>query len=553
MSDVFISYARADRDAVKALAAALEGYGYSVWWDRMLVGGSRFRSVILEQLNLARAVLVVWSKDSVKSHFVEDEAERARQVNKLIPVLSKNFDVASIPLGFGGYHAPLIDEFHRIIESLEALNVLGSMDSSPMGAGPELHDTEAPSSDAKDSSSEVEQRLIHECLDQARTAELAFMTKLERIREEIDKLQRSLPTISSSLLDLMRLRLKNEADESNMALKESREVVNSRFEALQAFRSAHNIPYELPHPREWTSFFVQSGSILFLGALVSLFLVPHVSGLINSFGEVLTLCLANLSVGLFAGAWLLRCARYVALKHRAWSVPLFVAVIAIAAFFNLLAGHVLADIHGDRAPTLMQVGRDLLDRKLDLSLSALGLSAVGISIFCLGVHAGFTMWGAYPGYRAPYNAWVAARTKLEVLALVVRSRLDVSLRKNLAELDGLHEGSREQETLLSKFADALERETSAIQNAYREIEKAFQATIERYRVALGEPASKPPSLFELQLTVRSAEVNDLRYYIRDVRARVSAAEGEITSGKEFLERVSLSLAAELRNSANNSR
>ena len=33
MSDIFISYARTNRDRAQALAAALDQRGYSVWWD----------------------------------------------------------------------------------------------------------------------------------------------------------------------------------------------------------------------------------------------------------------------------------------------------------------------------------------------------------------------------------------------------------------------------------------------------------------------------------------------------------------------------------------
>ena len=33
MTDIFISYSRADRQRISQLAAALEAHGYSVWWD----------------------------------------------------------------------------------------------------------------------------------------------------------------------------------------------------------------------------------------------------------------------------------------------------------------------------------------------------------------------------------------------------------------------------------------------------------------------------------------------------------------------------------------
>ncbi|NOX96384.1 MAG: TIR domain-containing protein, partial [Alphaproteobacteria bacterium] len=42
MPDIFISYARADRDRIEMLSSALERKGYSVWWDRDIAGGAEF-------------------------------------------------------------------------------------------------------------------------------------------------------------------------------------------------------------------------------------------------------------------------------------------------------------------------------------------------------------------------------------------------------------------------------------------------------------------------------------------------------------------------------
>ena len=42
MADIFISYARGDREQIATLSAALEQQGWSVWWDRHIDGGSAF-------------------------------------------------------------------------------------------------------------------------------------------------------------------------------------------------------------------------------------------------------------------------------------------------------------------------------------------------------------------------------------------------------------------------------------------------------------------------------------------------------------------------------
>lgn len=101
MAQVFISYAREDRDAAHALAQALEAAGLPTWWDRALVGGADFAAEIERQLQAVRVVLVLWSEASVASGFVRDESSRARDADKLMPV--RIADVR-LPLGFGSLH-----------------------------------------------------------------------------------------------------------------------------------------------------------------------------------------------------------------------------------------------------------------------------------------------------------------------------------------------------------------------------------------------------------------------------------------------------------------
>ena len=97
MADIFISYARADRDRIEKLASALEADGYSVWWDRNIHGGAQFAAEIAKQLDEAETVIVAWSAQSLGSEWVLDEASEARKQNKLIPI---RLDGAEPPLGF---------------------------------------------------------------------------------------------------------------------------------------------------------------------------------------------------------------------------------------------------------------------------------------------------------------------------------------------------------------------------------------------------------------------------------------------------------------------
>ena len=82
MIDVFISYKRDDRDDARAIAETLVADGYEVWWDILLLPGDRFRDEIVTVLEEAKAVVVLWSKEALKSDFVVDEAQLANEAEE---------------------------------------------------------------------------------------------------------------------------------------------------------------------------------------------------------------------------------------------------------------------------------------------------------------------------------------------------------------------------------------------------------------------------------------------------------------------------------------
>lgn len=84
MVDVFISYARSTAKVAKAAADALAREGLSVWFDQDLPANRPYAEVISEQLDEAKAVLVLWSREAVASHWVRSEADRARGKNTLV-------------------------------------------------------------------------------------------------------------------------------------------------------------------------------------------------------------------------------------------------------------------------------------------------------------------------------------------------------------------------------------------------------------------------------------------------------------------------------------
>ena len=97
MAEIFISYARVDRQRAQALASALGRGGWSVWWDRDIPPGRTFDDVIEEALEAAKCVIVLWSRDSVRSEWVKAEASEAARRHILVPVLG---DQVMPPLEF---------------------------------------------------------------------------------------------------------------------------------------------------------------------------------------------------------------------------------------------------------------------------------------------------------------------------------------------------------------------------------------------------------------------------------------------------------------------
>jgi TolB-like protein len=101
MGAIFLSYAREDRGCAEKLARVLETAGHEVWWDRRLDGGEEFSAEIEAALDKSDVVLVAWSKESVRSRWVRDEAAVGGDTGRLVPV---SIDGSLPPMGFRQFH-----------------------------------------------------------------------------------------------------------------------------------------------------------------------------------------------------------------------------------------------------------------------------------------------------------------------------------------------------------------------------------------------------------------------------------------------------------------
>jgi hypothetical protein len=119
MADVFISYSTKDKPTAQRLAGTLMVRGLSVWWDTELVGGERFREVIVQQLEAAKVIMVLWSPSSVQSRFVIDEADQAAATGKLISVLLDGLPPNDMPLGFRGLQGVRLEDEPGMARALQ--------------------------------------------------------------------------------------------------------------------------------------------------------------------------------------------------------------------------------------------------------------------------------------------------------------------------------------------------------------------------------------------------------------------------------------------------
>lgn len=101
MAEVFVSYARTTEREAERVEGALRELGYVVWRDDELPAHRAFGEVIEERLRAAKAVVVVWSAEAIKSQWVRAEAELARQMGSLVQL---SIDGTLPPLPFNQIH-----------------------------------------------------------------------------------------------------------------------------------------------------------------------------------------------------------------------------------------------------------------------------------------------------------------------------------------------------------------------------------------------------------------------------------------------------------------
>ena len=123
MADVLICFTQDDREVARACGAALADAGYDVQYDAPAAGGSRSRQRVRSEVEEARAVLVIWSQNSIRARQVHDEADIAAATGRLVISKVPGFEHDRLPTDLLGFDAGLATDTEGIKAALTGLDV----------------------------------------------------------------------------------------------------------------------------------------------------------------------------------------------------------------------------------------------------------------------------------------------------------------------------------------------------------------------------------------------------------------------------------------------
>jgi hypothetical protein len=142
MADIFISYSQEHPAHTKALAADLEGRGYTTWWDTSLLPGDKYGKLIEHEIDQAKVIIVIWTAESVGSDWVRAEAKRGHKGNKLVTLYVPGFDLDSIPLPYNVLHCVPVTDGEALYKTLLSRGVMPKAAGQPQNLD-SSHDAEA--------------------------------------------------------------------------------------------------------------------------------------------------------------------------------------------------------------------------------------------------------------------------------------------------------------------------------------------------------------------------------------------------------------------------
>src|SRR5215831_3736234 len=179
MSDIFLSYAREDQPWAEMLARTLEDRGWSTFWDRTIPIGKTWRETIGRELDGARCVIVLWSKSSIESRWVQEEADDAQGRGVLVPILIENVQA---PIGFRSIQAAHLENWDGT-ESTQTFRRLIADIAGLIGPPPSAKE------EGKGAEAQVERRaeIERKVEEERKRAEVERKAEEQRKRAEIER------------------------------------------------------------------------------------------------------------------------------------------------------------------------------------------------------------------------------------------------------------------------------------------------------------------------------------------------------------------------------
>ncbi len=102
MADIFLSYTHNDKERARPIVELLEDEGWSVWWDRGIEPGMKWLPELENELANCRAIIVLWTNNSMKSEWVHKEADAGLAKKALVPIV---LDIDTIPKKYAQHQA----------------------------------------------------------------------------------------------------------------------------------------------------------------------------------------------------------------------------------------------------------------------------------------------------------------------------------------------------------------------------------------------------------------------------------------------------------------
>jgi hypothetical protein len=124
VGEIFLSYSRADSQWVKKLVHTIQRAGFAVWFDKEILPGEQFDTVVEAAVAKASKVVVVWSNASIGSRWVRAEAGEGLDRGILVPVLKER---VRIPLEFRRVQAADLSDWSGEGEHKELRKLLAAL------------------------------------------------------------------------------------------------------------------------------------------------------------------------------------------------------------------------------------------------------------------------------------------------------------------------------------------------------------------------------------------------------------------------------------------